>query len=283
MERDEDFRRTLKAILVPGTPEPAARLKQKLTAAYLAKGLAPFDHKVAGFKRFKDYLLRHSDLVSLEEGSGGDMVVSLRVGTGGPSVPVAAEPVSIRSEVWVAFSNPDERRLRYFNRTTGRVLHFSADALEHPQADTDPNLVQIQPASGPTQSAWMKDFLAQASSAELTALPLGSFVEAAYHSSVNAAFTRALGRHASQWRAYRTRRMMEYISAWAAQAHIPISSLAAIPDQRSDGGGAEGQPNKPMSVRERAIRLIDGLSEEELHSTAIPILLATLMVKSQQH
>jgi len=282
MEPEDDFRRLLKTILVAGAPEPAARLKQRLAAAYLAQGLAPFDHKAAGYKRFKDYLLRHADLVSLDEGPGGDMVVFLRDGNPNTATHVAVEPpISVRREVWLAFSNPDERRLRYLDRTTGRVVHFTADAPEREKAGADPNLVQIQPASGPTQSAWMKAFLEQTNSAELSGLPLSSFVETEYRSSINAAFTRALGRYAGDWRTYRTARMLDYIKTWAAQTAIPMSSLTAIPEQRSEAGTSEGHSNKPMSVRERAIWLLEGLSDEELRSTAIPILLATLMVKSK--
>jgi len=283
MERDEEFRRLLTTILVEGMPEPAARLKQRLAAAYKEQDLPPFDHKTVGYKRFKDYLLRHADLIALSEGVGGDMVVSLREGASGSTAPAAvASPISIRGDVWLAFANPDERRLRYFDRTSGRVIHFPAGAPEQAKASADKNLIQILPASGATQSAWMKDFLDQTSSTELSGLPLSSFVETEYHSSINAAFTRALGRHAGDWRAYRTARMVEYIKTWAAQTDIPLSSLKANTDQRGEAGDTEGQLSKGMSVRERAIRLLEGLTDEELHSTAIPILLATLMVKSQK-
>lgn len=283
MERDETFRRLLTTILVAGVPEPAARLKQRLAAACKEQGLPPFDHKTAGYKRFKDYLLRHSDLIALSESVGGDMVVSLREGASGSTTSAAvAPPIAIRGDVWLAFANPDEHRLRYLDRTSGRVIHFPAGAPEQAKASEDKNLIQILPASGATQSAWMKDFLGQTSSAELSELPLSSFVETEYRSSINAAFTRALGRHAGDWRAYRTARMVEYIKTWADQTSIPLSSLKANADPRGEAGGTEGQPSRGMSVRERAIRLIEGLTDEELHCTAIPILLATLMVKSQK-
>lgn len=284
MERDEEIRRLLATILVAGVPEPAARLKQRLATVCKERGLAPFDHKAAGYRRFKDYLLRHTDLVALSEGGGGDMLVSLREGASGSTdSATVASPITIRGDVWLAFANPDERRLRYFDRTSGRVIHFPAGAPEEAKASADTNLIQILPASGATQSAWMKDFLGQTSSAELSGLPLSSFVETEYRSSINAAFTRALGRHAGEWRAFRTARMLEYIKTWAAQNDIPLSSLKDIADQRGEAGGTEGQPSSGMSVRERAIRLLEGLTDDELHSTAIPILLATLMVKSQKN
>ncbi len=283
MERDEEFRRLLTTILAAGVPEPAARLKQRLAAACREQGRPPFDHKTAGYKRFKDYLLRHADLITLSEGVGGDMVVSLREGASGSTASAAGtSPISIRGDVWLAFANPDEHRLRYLDRTSGRVIHFPAGAPEQAEANADKNLVQILPASGATQSGWMKDFLDQANSADLVGLPLNSFVETEYHSSINAAFTRALGRHAGDWRAYRTARMLEYIKTWAAQANIPLSSLKANADQRGEVGDTKGHKSKGMSVRDRAIRLLEGLTDEELQSTAIPILLATLMVKSQK-
>ena len=284
MERDDEFRRLLATILVAGVPEPAARLKQRLVTACRDQGLAPFDHKAAGYRRFKDYLLRHTDLVVLSEGDGGDMLVSLREGASGSTASATfASPISIRGDVWLAFANPDERRLRYFDRTSGRVVHFLDGAPEQAKASADTNLIQILPAPGETQSAWMKDFLDQTSNSELSGLPLSSFVETEYRSSINAAFTRAIGRHADDWRAFRTARMLEYIKTWAAQADIPLSSLKANADQRAVAGVAEGQASNGMPVRERAMRLLEGLTDEELHSTAIPILLATLMVKSQKH
>src|SRR3546814_17563611 len=64
--------------------------------------------------------------------------------------------------------------------------------------------------------------------------------------------------------------MLEYIKTWAAQANIPLSSLKANADQRGEVGDTEGHKSKGMSVRDRAIRLLEGLTDEELQSTAIP-------------
>src|SRR3546814_4226496 len=94
MERDEEFRRLLTTILAAGVPEPAARLKQRLAAACREQGRPPFDHKTAGYKRFKDYLLRHADLITLSEGVGGDMVVSLREGASGSTASRSEEHTS---------------------------------------------------------------------------------------------------------------------------------------------------------------------------------------------
>src|SRR3546814_18216101 len=103
----------------------------------------------------------------------------------------------------------------------------------------------------------MKDFLDQANSADLVGLPLNSFVETEYHSSINAAFTRAHGRHAGDWRAYRTARMLAYIKTWAAHANIPLSSLKAHADQRGEVGEPEGHNTQGRSVRHRAIRQLE--------------------------
>src|SRR3546814_4333182 len=99
MERDEEFRRLLTTILAAGVPEPAARLKQRLAAACREQGRPPFDHKTAGYKRFKHYLLRHADLITLSAGVGGDMVLSLREGASGATASLADTcPISIQSE-----------------------------------------------------------------------------------------------------------------------------------------------------------------------------------------
>src|SRR3546814_15249793 len=103
----------------------------------------------SGYKRFKDYLLRHADLITLSEGVGGDMVVSLREGASGSTAsPAGTSPISIRGDVWLAFANPDEHRLRYLDRTSGRVIHFPAGSPEQAEANADKNPVPILPASG---------------------------------------------------------------------------------------------------------------------------------------
>src|SRR3546814_17884509 len=115
----------------------------------------------------------------------------------------------------------------------------------------------------------MKDFLDQANSADLVGLPLNSFVETEYHSSINAAFTRALGRHAGDWRAYRTAKMLESIKTWAAQTNIPLSSMNANDDQRVVVGDTEGHKHKGMSVRDTSIKLIDSITVSHLSNTQI--------------
>src|SRR3546814_16858671 len=112
----------------------------------------------------------------------------------------------------------------------------------------------------------MKDFLDQANSADLVGLPLNSFVETEYHSSINAAFTRALGRHAGVWRAYRTAIMLEYIKPWAAQANIPLSSLKATADPRGEVGDTQGPKIQRMSVRDRSIRMLEGIITDKILS-----------------
>src|SRR3546814_2840117 len=95
------------------------------------------------------------------------MVVSVREGASGSTAAHSGtSPISIRGDVWLAFANPDEHRLRYLDRTSVRVIHFPAGAPEQAEANADKKLVQILPASGATQSGCMKDFLDQANSAD---------------------------------------------------------------------------------------------------------------------
>src|SRR3546814_16721824 len=91
------------------------------------------------------------------------MLVSLREGASGTTAsPAGTSPISIRGDVWLAFANPDEPRLRYLDRTSGRVIHFPAGAPEPAAANADKNIGQILSATGDTQSGWKKDFLDQA-------------------------------------------------------------------------------------------------------------------------
>src|SRR3546814_7785702 len=58
------------------------------------------------------------------------MLVSLREGASGSTAsPAGTSPISIRGDGWLAVANPDEHRLRYLDRTSGRVIHFPAGEI----------------------------------------------------------------------------------------------------------------------------------------------------------
>ena len=116
-------------ILAAQSPQFAARLKQRLTAALQAKEEPAFDERKFGFKGFRDFLERGSQgLFSVEPSAvGSDVMVSL-AGVKNHSIP--ATPTtdggshSIRNDVWQAFTNPDAARVRFWGRRTFQVRHY---------------------------------------------------------------------------------------------------------------------------------------------------------------
>jgi len=144
-------------------PELGARLKQRLNAAFVSNGLGSFDEKALGFPKFTDYLQRvHGDLVSIERREGlGDILVSLRAASFGrfPAAPIAPTPNQpkasnapvIRSAVWQAFANPDPDRKRFFNKHSGKVVHYLVDRDSRERAEVEASrdsFLEITPIAG---------------------------------------------------------------------------------------------------------------------------------------
>lgn len=260
-------------ILSEHPKEPAARLKQRLNTALIDKGLGPFDQKALGFKTFKDYLHSLGDLLSIEDRSGTDILVSLgqTSKTVAASEPVVAPP--LKSEIWLAFTNPDPDRLRFYNKGTKRIEHFSASNSPSQTSSSKSNLVQISPISASRQSEWMQEFIAQ-NALEGNDL-LTQIVATPYSSAVNAAFSRALGKFSVAWRKYRAIKVLEEAEAWAAGHDIDPAALRDLPEAPP----ASSSPS--MSPRTRATKLLDSFSDQELIETVIPILAASALVKSR--
>jgi hypothetical protein len=278
----------LRQALETRSPELGATLKQRLNMLLAQRGAGPFDERALGFKKFQDFL-GSQDWLEIKKPTGsGDISVFLRTA---PPIQVSSTDtqrekpspsnIAIRSDIWQAFTNPDPKRKRHFHRTNGAVLHF-VEGEDSPNSalvnDARDEFIEIQPIDGAMQLRWMRMFL--------DALPLGgnerSAVDAMlvepYTSALNVTFTRALGSHAGSWREFRTRRVTDQITAWAAQAGVPIEQLhpptsshvAAVPAR---------QP--AMSQRERAMKLLELLSDEDIARLVIPVLLSTLLVQSR--
>lgn len=281
MQSTDPIRALLLDILQKSPREPAARLKQKLIAGCIANGLVAFDQKELGFRTFKEFLVAQNDLISIEEQVGGDILVSLAQHAKSENAAHTAEQPVLRGEIWAAFTNPDPKRERYYVRKTGQIIHY---VRSNPPAGlnlcSDINFIPISPISAHDQSSWMRDFLGQIHADGRDVLPLDAFVEAPYSAALNAAFTRALGKRGIDWREFRTNRVIERVRSWANDNEIDFSALIAI-DKPIDSGIAQRNIRTVMSPRVRAEHLLDSFSDAEIIETVIPILTATVLVKSR--
>ena len=289
----------LSEILAAQSPQFAARLKQRLTAALQARGEPAFEEKKFGFKGFRDFLERGTQgLFSIQPSAeGADVEVSL---TGAKSQsaqalpPVSGGTHSIRNEVWQAFTNPDSSRLRYLSRRNFLVRHFlrgedsphSREVLESPD-----DFVEIQPISAETQVAWMRQFVGAHEIPPTLRDAIDAIVDRPYSSGVNAAFTGALGALGAQWRQVRIKKVIDEIHAWAGAHGIPPERLSLRSTAETDTTSITSVVDRAVrpehandgiqDPRERAVRLLEMLSNEDISRVVLPILLSTLLVKGK--
>lgn len=261
-------------LLANSPNEPAARLKQRLSAALVDKGLGPFDQKAAGFKTFQDYLRSLGNLISIEHKSGSDMIVSL--GTTAP-LEQTREPApspALKTDVWLAFTNPDPTRARFFSKSSHRVVHFPHTEVSTAVSADPADFIAIPAIDAATHNLWMREFLAEVG---LSSNPLLSTIaDTPYSSAVNTAFNRALGKQSADWRTFRTHRVFAEADAWAAQHGVESASLRVTREPTAPTASAQS-----MSPRLRATKLLESFTDQELVETVIPILAASALVKSR--
>ncbi|HBO9019087.1 OST-HTH/LOTUS domain-containing protein [Pseudomonas aeruginosa] len=272
--------------------EYCARLKQRLNIRLLSMGLPPFDERKHGSKKFSQFLAsQFDDRLTLEKPDGaGDIRVSLKHPAprahAVSSAPASKrEPgMAIRSDIWQAFTNPDEKRKRYFHRLTGDVVHFleSGDEGFRQKVEAAPHqYIEIEFIPSATLQEWMAEFLGLLDLHGHERAPLDSLVAMDYSSSVNKAFTKALGEREGEWRRIRTLKITERIKAWATQHNVKHDDLTYRHTPVALSAGVFETPAPVMTPLQQATRLLEKMSDEDILSVAIPVLLSNLLSKSQ--
>lgn len=291
----------LSEILAAQSPQFAARLKQRLTAALNAKGEPPFDEKKFGFKGFRDFLLRGTqDIFSVTQRDGGDDIVVSLLGANSASStssqPSLGTSHSLRSEIWQAFTNPDVKRVRYLSRRTYAVRHFlRGEDNTHAKEvlDSPADFVEITPINADVQVTWMKEFIEKHQIKSPLRDALEGIAAHPYSSGVNAAFTGALGSLEDDWRQERVKNIIDTIHRWANANDVSTDKLTrrsgfdseAIPVPASKSIGKQSRAvdvtNGVQNSRDQAVRLLDMLSNEDISRIVIPILLSTMLVRGK--
>lgn len=277
--------------LLEDTPyELCARLKQRLNRSLYKDGLPPFNERNLKHKKFSDFLRAElSDIVRLElPFSVGDIRVSLK-NTAAHNIEHAAtspeRPTSLRPDVWEAFTNPDLKRKRYFNRLDHRILHFVEgvqDEYAAKWAENAKDYVEILPLTGDDQIAAMREFLAIISPSAQEAEVFEQLLASSYSSGLNTSFIKLLGSvRAEQWRKLRQAKVNEHISKWLAQYSISPSDLRPWARCEPASAPVPVASEKVLSAREQAIKLLDRMSDDEIARVAIPVLLSSVLSKNQ--
>ncbi len=278
--------------LLEATPrELCARLKQRLNLSLVREGYAPFNVRDFGCRKFAEFLrVRLSDRVLLEwPVSTGDVRVSLRASSAPQpqsSPPPREQPSSIRTDVWQAFTNPDIKRKRYFNRLDHRILHFVESAPDQyftKWRDNPQDYVEIDVLTSDIQVGWMRGFVELLGEGELDVEKVEALLASPYSTGVNTAFTKMLGARAEEWRKIRTHKISEHILSWGTQNNIHLHDLRPKAKRElviRDAAVTSAAP-AVLSIREQAVKLLDRMSEDEIARIAIPVLLSSVLSKSQ--
>ncbi|MNK63415.1 hypothetical protein D3C87_826310 [compost metagenome] len=284
------------SLLTEKSPELGARLKQRLNIAFQNDGLGRFDEKAFGFTKFRDFLEKAlPELVSVEPPvESGDIVVTLRksANTSLPSSSASTDrpesPV-IRSDIWQAFSNPDPKRKRYFQKSTGKLIHFLVTAGEDHQATIDAtpsDYAEITPINGDLQLHWMKTFLSNSTLPPAQKATMEAFLDGPYSSDVNSIFSRALGAAGAGWPKYRTRLIYSNIHEWTEVNNIKQEEL--YPPARSTPTIAQtataiptSPPEQAIPPRQQAIKMLEIMTDEDISRVVMPILVSTLLVRAR--
>lgn len=275
-------------LLSSASPEYGARLKQRLNTELVAQGFSPFNERQFGFKKFSEFLSETlGSLVELEHFSaGGDIRVSLKATPQSPSLAIpathAVSPV-IRSDVWQAFTNPDENRKRFLKKTTGEVVHFveGAESAYEAQVKNHPvDFVQIDPVTGEIQKQWMLSFIEQKRLSASDREALTALIQGKYSSSLNAAFARVLGANGEAWREFRTAKIDQAIRVWAKQHSVEFSDLCVARNEAPITKKLAVVNQGNSTPKERAVHLLALLSDEDISRIIIPAILSTLLLRT---
>lgn len=283
-------------LLSNSSGELSARLKQRLNLLLKSQGHNVLDEAKFGCRKFTDFLQGPlGDHVKLDWPVGaGDVRVTLRHDV----FPARHKPASregrstldrstaLRSDVWQAFTNPDNNRKRFYNRVTHRVIHFieGVDHDYHRLVDNKPDdFIEIVQIPVEVHKAWMGEFLDLAGFSDNERAPLQALLDSTYSSDVNAAFTRALGNREQQWRQMRTLKISEKVQAWAVEHNISPDKLSnkPVPASASASDHPAATAGSILTPRQQAIRLLELMSDEDILTSAIPVLLNSVLSKSK--
>lgn len=274
-------------------PELGARLKQRLNRELNNLGHPRFDEKQLGHRKFSSYL--ESTLPSLitveHPEASGDIKVSLRASR---PTSEARNPGSyqgshlkFRSDIWHAFTNPDPKRLRYFDRESSAVHHFldtESQKMQPALESKGPAFVEIKRIEGDTQLGWMTGFLDSEVSDDVQRQRLTELLSEGYSSKANSEFTKSLGEHEEQWRRMRTHQITEIIKAWADTSNVDLEQLKQRSTSRvqlKSAQVADEVAKLTISPRQQVEHLLSKMDDSEITAFVIPTLLSHLLAASR--
>jgi len=282
-EQRQLARRLIRNLLANG-PMKGATLKLRILADFEAEAQTSFDSAFRIYPKFASFLAANDDLVEIirpPANMPGDITVRLRQPFDATSrasadlTPEDAGDLALPREVWQAFTNPDVHRHRYFQKSTGSVVHFLDSALPPTALDTN-DWIRITPISPETQSGWMRRFVETNFAPSAKQVELRQVASLPYTSALNHTFAFTLGAHAAAWKRYRANRVVAAVRLWADQHGISIETLAKTAARVS-----VSQPEAPReALRTVLLEVIQNATADELRLIQVPASLLLFMSRS---
>lgn len=277
---DDAVRSVLRTILSCGSVL-GARLRPLLVDEFRRATRRDLEPVLKSFGKFSAFLAANADLVDVHSDNSGDIRVSLKaVETSQAPAPGSTRRLS--RDLWQAFTNPDERRRRFYHRDTREVLHYmdgSAEGIDKSLAlrvSSDDRFVEIEFAHAQDQNGWMREFLDSTRGlSDSTRRVAGHLVGVPYESSVNWAFASALGAYGQAWRRFRSIKVSDRVERWAEKNSIvlepDVSEPAAGISPTSLGGvGLSTTPVDAEELRSGLQSAIRSMNARELAQVLVP-------------
>lgn len=272
-EQRQLARKLIRNLLAHG-PMKGATLKLRMLADFEAEAQTSFDAAFRIYPKFASFLAANDDLVEIIRppvNMPGDITVRLRQPSDAPNksntdpAPEDAGDLALPREVWQAFTNPDVHRRRYFQKSTGSVVHFLDNSLPPTALDAN-DWVRIAPIPPETQSSWMHRFVETNFAPSAKQVELRQVASLPYTSALNHTFAFALGAHAAAWKRYRANRVVAAVRQWADEHGISIEAIAK-PAARAPAP----QPGAPReALRAALLEAIQNASVDELRLIQLP-------------
>lgn len=283
MSNIETIKDLIRQKLYEKSPELGARLKQKINQTLISEGLPTLVERNYGFKKFSELLegtLGTELAIHKSDTASGDILVEFTPSRTAPPQTLGFENLKLRNDVWQAFTNPDPDRKRFFNPSENTVTHFkvSTNPEQFDRMIESDDYVEIKPIEGQTQIAWMKEFLSTKQPGVESELKISGILERPYTSKSNVDFTKALPNDGVEWRQYRTQKINKVIKDWTRENNIALEKLQSLAIKAPK---SLKPSNSELTPREKAHKLLDMLSDEEIASYAIPSLLGTIFVQTR--
>lgn len=293
MEELELVTQHIERILSEKPYELCARLKQRLNFALHRAGYEAFDEGKLGYKKFSGFLVGElSDKLRVErpDGASGDLKISLKC----TELPLAtkasglnstrARSSGIRPDIFLAFINPDPSRRRFWDRDSGKVLHFedgANDKYAQIMESRPDDFIEIDWIPAQEQVGWMRAFVELLPPEEQAAVePL---LAGAFTGGMNAAFTNALGAKASDWRQIRMFNISAHITAWEVKHDVKLAEAGVKAAKEAlDRHEDTSNTQQLMTARQQAIGLLERISEDQIAKVAIPTLLSLFLSMPQR-